>query len=49
MAYFTAQECEENEERKGRDGFLRGFKRGVFMALQTYRETLHGNSYAFTG
>ena len=26
-----------------------GFKRGVFQASQTYRETLHGNSYAFTG
>ena len=34
--------------RKRADGFLRGFKRGVFHASQTYRETLHGNSYAFT-
>lgn len=49
MVNFTAQECDENEERKGADGFLRGFKRGVFRASQTYRETLHGKSYAFTG
>ena len=31
------------------DVFLSGFKRGVFRASQTYRETLHGKSYAFTG
>lgn len=35
--------------KKGADEFLKGFKRDVFRASQTYRETLHGNSYAFTG
>ena len=55
MVYFTAQECEENEERKGRTDFCGGLK-GAFFTLRklivrldmVIAMLLLGKTYAFT-